>query len=178
MRPRPVIQDTRMPALRFYCDEMLGRLARYLRAAGFDTLLASDGAPDALILRQAIHETRWLLTMDRQIMEHRAAQDHVILFPRGELDDHAALLSARFGLDWIGAAFTRCLVDNAPLCELVPGQRERIPLYIRSPDRAALSCPTCGRIYWQGSHSRRMRDRLQRWQGPRPDANLTEEPGA
>jgi uncharacterized protein with PIN domain len=57
---------------RFYCDEMLGHLARFLRAAGFDTRLACDGASDSQILREAADEERWLLTLDRRIMEHKA----------------------------------------------------------------------------------------------------------
>jgi uncharacterized protein with PIN domain len=59
---------------RFYCDEMLGRLARYLRAAGFDTRLASDGMKDNVILREAVLEARWLVTRDTQILEQPSAE--------------------------------------------------------------------------------------------------------
>jgi len=40
---------------RFLCDEMLGRLCRYLRAAGYDALLANNGRSDRELLRQC-HE--------------------------------------------------------------------------------------------------------------------------
>ena len=65
---------------------MLARLARFLRAAGFDTTLADSTASDAQILREAIGEERWLLTADRKIMDHKAAIGHVIQMPFGSLD--------------------------------------------------------------------------------------------
>jgi uncharacterized protein with PIN domain len=39
--------------MRFLCDEMLVRLARLLRAGGYDTYLASDGESDAGLLKLA-----------------------------------------------------------------------------------------------------------------------------
>ncbi len=45
---------------RFLCDEMLGRLCRYLRAAGYDALLANGGRGDAELLRQCLEEGRYL----------------------------------------------------------------------------------------------------------------------
>ena len=45
-------QQPQSPLPRFLCDEMLGRLCRYLRAAGYDALFARNGAGDAELLRQ------------------------------------------------------------------------------------------------------------------------------
>ena len=148
----------------FYCDEMLGRLARHLRAAGFDTRLACDGAADSLLLREAAAEQRWLLTLDRRIMEHKLARDHAILLPQGTLDRHAETLGARFALDWLDASFTRCLVDNTPLAEASSEHRQHVPLESRPLAQTAKHCPACGRIYWRGSHFHRMRGQLVRWQ--------------
>ena len=53
--------------MRFLCDEMLVRLARLLRAAGYDTYLASGGEPDANLLRIAREEGRMLLTRDKRL---------------------------------------------------------------------------------------------------------------
>ena len=49
---------------RFHCDEMLFRLARWLRAAGYDATLAEPGEPDAAVLARAVDEERWLVTRD------------------------------------------------------------------------------------------------------------------
>jgi len=152
------------PPPRFHCDEMLGHLARFLRAAGFDTRLASDGVPDRQILREAVDEGRWLLTLDRNIMEHKLARGVAILMQQGTLDAHAEFLATRFELDWLGQSFSRCLIDNAPLEEAGAAHYERVPAASRPLAEAVKHCPECGRIYWRGSHVRRMQRRLVGWQ--------------
>ncbi|MHB0985770.1 MAG: Mut7-C RNAse domain-containing protein [Sulfuricella sp.] len=151
-------------APRFLCDVMLARLARYLRAAGLDIALADPAASDAQILHDAIDGQRWLLTADRKMMEHKAANGRAIQLPLGSLDDQAAVLSEKFGIDWLGRAFTRCLVDNAPLKPASPEQVVQVPPDARQPQEDLLACPDCGRVYWRGSHYRRMRKKLKSWQ--------------
>ena len=150
---------------RFLCDEMLGHLCRYLRAAGYDTLLADGGRADRDLLRQCRLEARHFLTLDRQVMQHKAAAEVAVLLPHGNLDSHAAALTARFRLDWLRHAFTRCLLDNTPLEAVGEAARDQAPLNAIKPDEPLRRCPNCGRIYWRGSHYRRMRARLASWQG-------------
>lgn len=147
---------------RFLCDEMLGRLARYLRAAGYDTALAAPGSPDRDLLQQAIAEGRQFLTCDRLILTHRAARGVACLLVPGPLDALAGALRARFAIDWLHAPFTRCLVDNTPLADSDHAAHPDLP-----PDLAGRTirrCPACGRRYWFGAHCRRMRLQLERWQ--------------
>lgn len=150
-------------APRFLCDVMLARLARYLRAAGLDTALAIASASDAQILREAIDEDRWLLTADRKITEHKAARGHVIQLPFGSIDIQAAVLSGQFDIDWLSHAFTRCLVDNTPLQPATPEHALQVPADARQPVEGLLACPSCGRIYWRGSHYKRMHRKLAEW---------------
>jgi len=151
-------------APRFLCDVMLARLARYLRAAGLDTTLAVESATDAQILREAIDQGRWLLTADRKIMEHKAAKGHVIQLPFGSLDLQAAVLSNQFNIDWLSHAFTRCLVDNTPLHPATQEHAQQVPDDVRQTEDELLTCPNCGRVYWRGSHYKRMRRKLAEWQ--------------
>ena len=150
---------------RFLCDEMLGRLARYLRAAGYDTELACGGAPDRGLVRRAAEEGRHFLTRDRLILEHRAACGVAFLLPHGSLDQQARRIGECFSIDWVSRALSRCLVDNTPL---QPTEAHRHP---HLPDdlvgRAIMHCPCCQRVYWAGSHARRMRQRLEAWQSGR-----------
>ena len=150
---------------RFLCDEMLGRLGRYLRAAGYDTTLASGGEPDSRWLKQAIDEGRYFLTRDRLVLEYRIAQGVAFLLPEGDLDRYASALSSAFTLHWTAHAFTRCLVDNTLLITANDAQRARLPACAAHQHQRVMACPTCGRLYWQGSHYRRMRERLLHWQG-------------
>lgn len=152
------------PLPRFLCDVMLARLARYLRAAGYDTTLAADAAADRDIIRQAAAEGRWLLTMDRKIQEHKAARGRLVVLPNAELDAQASALQERFALDWIGYAFSRCILDNAFLEVLKEVDIGRVPDDVRHSGQPLMRCPSCGRVYWRGSHYRRMMGRLRRWQ--------------
>lgn len=146
--------------MRFLCDEMLGRLARLLRAAGYDTALAGDGEPDARLLLRAQAENRILLTRDRRL----AARAH----PRGlivagdRLDAQAAHLAGVLPVDWELAPFSRCVVDNTPLRDALPAQLADMPPQARAGAGPFRTCPTCGRLYWPGSHVKRMRERLAR----------------
>ncbi len=149
---------------RFLCDEMLGRLCRYLRAAGFDTLCASNGQPDCDLLRQCHEEGRHFLTQDQLIREHRAAQDIAFILPQGDVDHLAKLIAAHYKLDWLSHAFTRCLEDNTLLLPADAAALQRVPLDARRPDEPFKHCPACGRVYWRGSHYKRMHARLIRWQ--------------
>jgi uncharacterized protein with PIN domain len=148
--------------MRFLCDEMLGRLARYLRAAGYDTTQAAGGAADGALLAQARREGRRFVTCDSRIVLHRSAGGVAIVLPRGTLDELARALSAAAGVDWLHRPFTRCLVDNALLTAATATDRVRIPGDVAIG--AARACPSCGRAYWAGSHHRRMLARLRAWQ--------------
>lgn len=150
---------------RFLCDEMFGHLCRYLRAAGYDTLLANGGASDAELLRQCRAEGRQFLTRDMLVREHKAAQGVALILPHEDLDHLAALLGAHYQLDWLARAFTRCLVDNTPLIPADDAASARAPADARRPGEPLYCCPQCGRVYWRGSHYKRMRRRLAGWQG-------------
>ncbi|MGE5028261.1 MAG: Mut7-C RNAse domain-containing protein [Betaproteobacteria bacterium] len=165
-------------APRFLCDVMLARLARYLRAAGLDTALADPFATDAQILRKAIDEERPLLTADRKIMAHKAANGHVIQLPFGSLDAQAAELGARFAIDWLGNAFTRCLLDNTPLVPATPEHALLVPADVRHAGEELSACPACGRVYWRGSHYKRMWRKLAEWQEASRQTRPCGEPAA
>jgi uncharacterized protein with PIN domain len=152
------------PTPRFLCDEMLGQLCRYLRAAGYDTLLANNGHQDRVLLQQCHDEGRFFLTQDQLIREHKAARNIALILPQGNADELAALLSAHFQLDWLSHAFTRCLVDNSMLLAADAASVASVPLDAVRPNEPLTVCPACGRVYWRGSHYKRMRARLAGWQ--------------
>ena len=146
--------------MRFLCDEMLLRLARLLRAAGYDTYLAHGGQPDAELLRLARAENRVLVTRDKRL----AAQAHpraVLVAGRGAHAE-AESLAAAVPVVWRLAPFSRCVVDNAPLREAEPGEVARMPEAARVRPGPFRACPDCGRLYWPGSHVRRLGERLER----------------
>lgn len=154
-------------AHRFLCDEMLGQLCRYLRAGGYDTALAQNGESDAALLRQCHEQGRHFLTQDVLVREHKAARNVALILPHDKLDVLARLVGEHYRLDWLARAFTRCLVDNTPLAVADDAARARAPADAMKDAEPLYQCPACGRVYWRGSHYRRMHARLAAWQAER-----------
>lgn len=149
--------------MRLFCDEMLVSVGRWLRAAGYDTAIARSGMPDADILDLCAREVRTLVSGDRRLVGTACEQVSALLLPQGSVDDHALLLARALDVDWTHAPFTRCLVDNSPLRCAESAERAIAPPPFDNPSADIRACPACGRIYWQGGHVRRMRERLERW---------------
>lgn len=150
-------------AMHLFCDAMLASLARWLRAAGYDTGLAPASAADRAILEACRADARILVTRDRHLAAHAGAGVCVVLLTANRLDAQALQLGEALGIDWTLAPFTRCLLDNTPLHPASPEQRARVPPRARDLPGPFRACPACGRIYWPGSHVRRMQERLAQW---------------
>jgi uncharacterized protein with PIN domain len=150
--------------VRFLCDEMLRGLGRWLRVAGYDTLIAEGGLPDRLLAARCAQDDRILLTKDRQLAATAAGVAQVVLIAGTGVDDAALNLRESLDIDWRHAPFTRCIVDNRPLEPAPPDFVARVPERSRTAGDPLRVCPGCGRLYWPGSHVRRMQRRLAQWQ--------------
>lgn len=145
--------------MRFLCDEMLGRLARLLRAAGYDTYLAAGGEPDTELLKVAAREGRILLTRDKRLA---ASAPESVLIRGWGVESEAHHLSRELVLDWEFDPFTRCVMDNARLRAATAEEVAGLPPKTQALPGPFRVCPACGRTYWPGSHVRRMEARLGR----------------
>jgi hypothetical protein len=146
---------------RFLADAMLGRLARWLRGLGYDTVWEAD-ISDAELARRALAEARTILTRDRAFPEEWRLADLLVLDSEEPLAQ-LRQVARRFGLDPSRPLFTRCLVCNALL---VPASRARVagrvpPRVLAARERFS-ACPACDKVYWEGSHTARMRRVLLR----------------
>ena len=101
-----------------------------------------------------------LVTRDRRL----AGEAHprgVLVQGRGAYAE-AEHLAAALPIDWRLAPFTRCIVDNAPLRHADAADIARMPPEARERPGPFRACPACGRVYWPGSHVRRLSERLDR----------------
>ncbi len=166
------VSSSEATASRFMCDEMHARLGRYLRAAGYDTAIAAGGLEDRALISQAVTEGRVLLTGDRHILSHRASREtEVIILPPNGLDGSAEALMTFLPLNWLMAPFSRCLIDNTPLRPAGDEDIRRIPVDARAFGDRINVCPECRRVYWPGSHFKRMRRKLETWQAASPEVD-------
>lgn len=145
---------------RFAADAMLGRLARWLRALGFDTWHLPDVDDHDLVAR-ADAENRILLTRDRHLVTYLRPRQALLLkstSPQNQLLE----VADRCHIGLTRDLFTRCLICNSPLREATEQEiATLVPDQARTRQGPFLRCPGCGRVYWPGSHVRRMRDVLE-----------------
>jgi uncharacterized protein with PIN domain len=158
LRPRPM----RDP--RFVADTHLGKLARHLRMAGFDTLYGTDWDDDRIVAT-SLGERRTILTRDRGMLRRREVERGYCV-RAVESEAQLGEVVAALQLEGLIAPFTRCRECNTPL-EDVPREAvlDRLPPRVRELYDRFKRCPTCRRVYWEGSHFRRMEGVLERLRG-------------
>src|SRR5215203_361968 len=94
--------------IRFFADVNVASVVRWLRAIGIDTVW-EDAIGDADLIRRAIEEKRFVLTLDKRILlEFRA--DNVLLLSTAEPLAQFAEIVRRFNLSKPPEFFTRCLI--------------------------------------------------------------------
>jgi len=137
--------------LKFIADEMLGKLARWLRAVGYDTVYFA-GEGDSALVQQALQEDRIILTRDSHLVERKLARKTLLVKhdePRKQLKQVISDLK----LDVENGLFTRCLVCNRELLSVKKENvRDRVPAYTYSTQSKFYECPNCGRVFWPGTH--------------------------
>lgn len=148
---------------RFLVDAMLGKLARWLAIIGYDAEFAGGtGRPDLELLAEAQTEGRIFVTRDGRIPDVAGVRK-IVLRDAGH-EDQLRQLAAELGLKADPARlFTRCAWCNKPL-ETVP-REEALPLVppkVRTLDTPFWRCRACSRLYWNGTHTDRVRETIRR----------------
>jgi uncharacterized protein with PIN domain len=159
-----VYKQSKRFVMKFVCDEMLKRLGRWLRAAGYDTVIKEDGADDRQLLNLALRENRLLITRDAKLIEFRDAPGTVVLLRANNLEDCIRELTQRLKIDWFYRPFSRCMICNNPIT-VAPAQKwNELPNSVRSHIRHLYYCPHCDQLFWEGGHVQRMQRKLALWQ--------------
>lgn len=155
VRPEPLREP------RFLLDVHLGRLAAYLRLAGFDAAQPRDASDEALAA-MSVAEHRILLTRDQGLLKRRAVMHGYCVRSDAPAEQLRETVE-RFDLARRVDPFSRCLRCNV---RLAPASAEavaqRVPPRIRGTRHAFTACPACGRVFWAGTHHERMRRLLER----------------
>ena len=149
---------------RFVVDVNVGRLAKWLRVLGYDTLFPREGGDNQLV-RIALQEGRVLVTRDAGIALRRAVrlgQMQVVHILAHDLRGQLRQLVREQQLS-LNGGFSRCVRCNDPLHRLPKGQvAERVPPYVLESQSTFMECPSCLRLYWRGTHWTNMMTELRR----------------
>jgi hypothetical protein len=151
--------------LKFIADSNVGKLAKLLRIAGYDTLFF-NGENDAHRIATALAESRVILTRDTQIMKRRlvtSGQLKALLIKSDEPERQMQQVINTLNLDCQFKPFTLCLECNQPLLERSKEQvKDLVPPYVFQTQNQFMQCPACHRIYWRGTHWQAMTQRLKK----------------
>jgi len=141
---------------------MLGGLARWLRAAGYDAAWI-EGIDDADLVRRALADCRVLLTSDSDVAQHgvvRAGLVRALLVPPGK----RKFEQLTFVLHALG------LRPREPRCMVCGGRLRSVPRESARPEvpprtfawcQEYLRCERCAKLFWRGTHWERIAARLQ-----------------
>jgi uncharacterized protein with PIN domain len=132
--------------MKFIVDSNVGKLARWLRMVGYDTLFF-DGSDDATMIGMALAEGRVILTRDTQIIKRRVVTSgrlKVILVASDDPEQQIRQVIDTLDLIQGIRPFTVCLE-----CNVFQTQSQYV------------ECTACHRIYWRGTHWQAMRKKLE-----------------
>jgi len=146
----------------FTCDAMLGGLARWLRAAGYDASWKAD-VGDWELIRQALREERILLTSDTGIFRIGIVRDGevpALLIPHGlGKQEQMAFVLRHLRLP---VREPRCMACGGPLHEVPKEQiQDRVPSRTLAWLQHFYECGRCHQIFWQGTHWRQIARHLE-----------------
>jgi len=152
--------------LKFIVDHNVGKLAKWLRIMGYDTLLFSS-PDDSHMIAIALAEGRVILTRDTQIMKRRVVTSgklKAILIQSDKPELQMRQIIDTLSLNCQFRPFTICLECNQPLVARSKQEvKDLVPPYVFQTQSQYVECPACHRIYWRGTHWQAMTKKLEKF---------------
>ncbi len=145
---------------RFLADRMLGRLVKWLRILGYDTVYLPQLSPQGLI-REGRQQGRIILTRDTRVVRQKDAPQ-VIFIHHDLFRDQLKQVIAACHLDPFAQLFTRCGECNELLAAVKKEEvHDRVPEYVWQTQAEFRQCPDCRRLYWGATHREHVIAELQ-----------------
>ena len=130
---------------------MLGRLAKWLRIAGFDVLYSNKFSDEELIAISS-REGRVLLSRDTRLLIRKPVKAFIYLESQ-DVQKQIRQVFETLGTLSLPLPLTRCLSCNEALIEATrESVRDSVPVFVYRTQMRFKSCPKCGKIFWAGTH--------------------------
>ncbi len=148
----------------FVAESTLGRLAKWLRLAGFVTAYVS-GRPQAERLLMHCRDDRCMILTRTLRVRHELPPERTIFIHANAPMDQARHVMHHLKLSYNHLSpLSICAECNLPLTSLVKSEiQHRLPDYTFRQYEQFLGCDACGRIYWPGSHAQRWMALMRQW---------------
>ncbi|MBL7081092.1 MAG: Mut7-C RNAse domain-containing protein [Candidatus Omnitrophica bacterium] len=154
--------------MKFILTPELGRLAKWLRILGYDSVYFKESNFSSLprsksqtqsasyfergLLIQTLREGRVVLTRNHRFL--KKASSRALEIKSEKVKEQIKQVLKELNLKpQKHLMFSRCVICNEELKSIEKEKvKEKIPEYVYQTENDFLSCPVCQRIYWQGSH--------------------------
>lgn len=146
--------------MRFIVDCMLGKLAKWLKILGFDTLYFSK-IEDSHLLDLGHEEERVLLTRDNSLME-KAKNIRSLFIESEDWNAQVVQVLDEFDLWKDIRPNSRCIECNVQLKNLSKEKAKNLVVpFVYEYATSFAICPQCGRVFWQGTHYQDMEFKIE-----------------
>ena len=144
----------------FAVEKTMGRLAKWLRLMGFDTLLETDYPKKAFA--EHVGPERVFLTRTRRAPAVHSALRTILIQANDPMDQLVEVIR-RTALRREGLRpFSRCLPCNEPIAAVAREEvAGTVPDYVLENQESFSRCPKCRRVYWPGSHTTRSLEKIK-----------------
>ncbi len=144
----------------FVLDVHLGKLARYLRMMGFDSVYKNDFS-DRELVNISCTDLRVLLTRDIGVLKYGCLRYGYWVRATNALIQAKEIVT-RYRLCPLISPFSLCMECNYPLIPVSKFLIEnRIQNLTREHYNTFSQCVNCLKIYWPGSHFHKMNDLIK-----------------
>lgn len=146
--------------MKFIADFTLGRLARWLRILGQDTIFYNKLDKDMLI-RIGKEKGRIILTKDTKLIKRRDIGDHLFI-TSNRIYDQVKEVVNHYRLGCEDTLFTRCIICNTELIYIERGEiKGMVPDFVFNSKDRFYECHNCKRIFWEGTHKEKMKRKIE-----------------
>ncbi len=146
--------------MKFIADNMLGKLAKYLRMMGYDTVYPPPSDANGLIVLSK-SEDRVILTRNSIFIRDFKPENYLFIESQ-HFSEQMIQVIKKFNLEInTDNFFTLCMICNEHLFQVSKEEvKEKVPESVYINFKEFRQCPSCSRIYWHGGHTQRMENKL------------------
>ena len=145
----------------FAVDKTLGKLAKWLRILGYDTIYEVDVASQWFF--EQLGEDRILVTRTAKLKKKFAYHKVIIITSNYLIDQLKQVIEVMAIEPKDIRPFSRCLCCNLPIIDVNKNDvYNQVPNYIWETQDKFYRCGRCDRIYWPGSHTERTHEKIER----------------
>ena len=133
----------------FAAEKTLGKLAKWLRILGFDTIYDPD-------IKNTAESGRILLTRTKRIQDEYTTDKLIFIESDKPFKQLQEVVKALGIVNEDIKTFSRCIRCNIKIRTINKNLiRSVVPDYVWENQDSFKTCIECKRIYWQGSHTKR-----------------------